>query len=185
MTSRPTSTNEPIQLSGGALGDLIFEWKDDRYEHRWTLGDCELASVESSSADLWPSSPPLQQIHQQTFGDGRNVIFGVGMSGRGHWSASFTLIPDLKCWIVELACRAPIAAERLESTYRAGGAWQTEVPGTFSTLAKDVGFELEVITPTSDARVESDRLIIHPVELLAASGTTQWAFRLRAAAGKS
>ena len=111
--------DELIQLDGGRLGVLSFEWQDDRYRHFWTFSDsdAEIQSIESGSNEPWPLSPPLQQIHSQSFGDGREVIFGVGMAGRGHWSASFTLVPELKCWIVELACRSGSTADRLRNSY--------------------------------------------------------------------
>ena len=97
---------ESLSLDGGMLGRLEFNWQGDRYQHRWLFEDEVLiTSLESDGTIVWPESPPLQQIHHQSFGDGREVLFGVGMSGRGHWSASFTLVPELRCWIVELACR--------------------------------------------------------------------------------
>lgn len=180
MVSKPQITNESVKLEGGELGDLSFDWKDDRYQHSWNLPDAKVCSVESDSLQLWPVSPPLQQIHQQSFGDGREVIFGVGMSGRGHWSASYTLIPDLKCWIVELACRAPIVAEALASTYTSESGWTSVEPGRFvANNTTQQKFEIEAIEPGSIAIGNDLQLVIQPKELSQEPGTTQWAFRLR------
>ena len=181
MVSKPQAPNESVKLAGGDLGDLSFEWKEDRYAHVWNIADTSVRSVESDSLQLWPVSPPLQQIHQQSFGDGREIIFGVGMSGRGHWSASFTLVPELKCWIVELACRAPIVAEQLLSTYASDAGW-TDRDGCYHAGIDGVaGFEIEAIEPGAIANSADGQLMIRPVELSKEPGTTQWAFRLRVA----
>lgn len=180
MASKPQTSNESVKLDGGEFGELSFDWKDDRYQHCWKLSDARVDSVESNGVQLWPVSPPLQQIHQQSFGDGREVVFGVGMSGRGHWSASYTLIPDLKCWIVELACRAPVVAESLASTYRSEEGWSAIEPGRFATTgSSETRLEIEAIEPGSVASLDGQQLVIKPVELSQEPGTTQWAFRLR------
>lgn len=182
----PQRGGEPLVLNGGSLGQLHFEWSQDRYVHRWKFSDQEpcIGSVESGNQDVWPISPPLQQIHQQEFADGRQVIFGVGMAGRGHWSASFTLVPDLKCWIVELACRSPAEPERLQSAYQLAGAWSLSDSGAIACEFAPpdqaaTRLELEAIAPSSVASLEGDLLTIRPMAIERASATTQWAMRLR------
>jgi hypothetical protein len=176
---------EPLQLDGGKLGKLAFEWSGDRYQHCWYFdGDSkpQLASLESDGAAVWPDSPPLQQIHQQSFGDGRDIIFGVGMAGRGHWSASFTLVPELKCWIVELACRAPLQPESLTSRYEIRGDWTTLKDNHFESATPERTLQIEAISPSSIASVDGSRLSIAPTEIKSSdttAATTQWAFRLR------
>lgn len=174
---------EPLLLSGGALGDLAFEWSGDRYRHRWQFAPSEplISSVESSSAAVWPASPPLQQIHQQSFGDGRQVIFGVGMAGRGHWSASLTLVPDLKCWIVELACRSPVDPESLASTYELAGEWEQISGQAFATRHGTKQLQLEAISPSSSVVVSENQISIRPAHIGHGAATRQWAFRLRVA----
>jgi hypothetical protein len=184
----PQRGGEPLVLNGGSLGELHFEWSHDRYAHRWQFGKNEtrICSVESDNSAVWPASPPLQQIHQQEFADGRKVIFGVGMAGRGHWSASFTLIPDLKCWIVELACRSPTEPELLQSAYQLDGTWTECAANTFAS-AFDAGngpmtrLQIEAISSSSQARIDNDLLTLHPLNIEKATATTQWAMRLRVA----
>ena len=171
--------NESLCLDGQALGHLQFDWKEDRYEHRWTFGEePAIQSVESNSEQLWPVSPPLQQIHQQSFGDGRQIIFGVGMSGRGHWSASFTLVPELKCWIVELACKAPITAERLLSTYACKREWVQK--SETSVVVEGTNIVMEAIAPSTKLLIEGEQLCYSPIANAPVDSASQWAFRLRA-----
>ena len=176
----PQGGSETVHLDGAALGVLTFLWQEDRYQHHWRFPNSEfqIESLESDSSDLWPLSPPLQQIHQQSFDDGREVIFGVGMSGRGHWSASFTLVPDLKCWIVELACKSPIEPERLQSAYKVAGSFQSESES--KVAVQDSPITLEAIAPSTNLKLlDSDELRLLPRTEPSADATSQWAFRLR------
>lgn len=179
--TRTQRTAEPLSLNGGKLGELAFEWATDRYCHAWRLGNVELIrSAEGHSGCAWPESPPLQQIHLQSFGDGREVVFGVGMSGRGHWSASFTLVPELKCWIVELACRSSTKPESLASTYRLGKGWASASGNSWELPVGEVVARLEPIQPTTNATRAADLLSLQPALIVESTpSTTQWAFRLR------
>ncbi len=181
MTRSPQRSAEPLTLDGGKLGELAFEWREDRYRHCWRLGDTELlTSSEGTSGCTWPASPPLQQIHLQSFGDGREVVFGVGMSGRGHWSASFTLVPDLRCWIVELACRSTAKPENLSSTYQLPSGWAAASGGSWELPVGEVVARLEPIQPTTLATRDDQLLRLQPASIADATpSTTQWAFRLR------
>ncbi len=182
--SKPQRGGEPLELLGGPLGDLAFHWSGDRYVHEWHFREAvtplALMSVESGHDVAWPVSPPLQQIHRQSFADGREVVFGVGMAGRGHWSASFTLVPDLKCWIVELACRASVAPETLMSTYRLAGEWYAASDHEFRCESGKLPLLIESIAVSSAAELAGDHLRIRPSQLATSAATQQWAFRLRA-----
>lgn len=161
------------------MGQLLFEWQEDRYRHQWIFGDSTwIRSVESASSEIWPASPPLQQIHRQSFGDGREVIFGVGMAGRGHWSASFTLVPELRSWIIELACRCPLEPQRLSSSY------QLNTPvDPASNLKYWIDVErkisLEAIAPGTVANLQGSMIEFAPLTITSGESTNQWAFRLR------
>lgn len=181
--SKPQRGGEPLELSGGPLGKLLFHWSGDRYVHEWHFPDqletVALRSVESGSDVAWPVSPPLQQIHRQSFGDGREIVFGVGMAGRGHWSASFTLVPDLRCWIVELACRASTTPISLMSSYRLSGQW---TPGDSNGYRCDRGSQplrIEPASPSSNTSLSNDLLQVTPSSKFDSDSTQQWAFRLR------
>ncbi len=175
---------ESLELLGGSLGDLAFQWSGDRYVHQWRFqgapSPLALMSIESGHDVAWPVSPPLQQIHRQSFADGREVVFGVGMAGRGHWSASFTLVPDLHCWIVELACRASVVPESLMSTYRTTGEWFAASENEFRCESGIQPLCIEVIAASSAAVLDRDQIRIFPNQAAESAATQQWAFRLRA-----
>ena len=188
MTASEQS-GEPYELDGGSLGCLRFRWESDRYFHQFDFSalagnECVIQSVESDNEQAWPVSPPLQQIHQQSFADGRDVIFGIGMAGRGHWSASFTLVPELKSWIVELACRSSSRPEALSSTYDFQTAEhlveRSEETGDI-VLAAGKSVRFEAVSPSSKGLYTNNQLAIQPATLEDQSETVQWAFRVRIA----
>ncbi len=151
MTKTPSRPQESMHLDGGRYGKVEFHWTGDRYRHQWTFpgtgSDPLLQSVESGADAVWPLSPPLQQVHLQSFDDGREVIFGVGMSGRGHWSASFTMVPELHGWIVEFACRSPLVPERLGCVYQLHSNWTAASNSWQSAYGSDK-LLLEAIQPS-------------------------------------
>jgi hypothetical protein len=190
MTSTQPSS-EYAELDGGTLGRLSFHWQGDRYQHRWDFGDRQLVlqSVESDHLVQWPISPPTQQVYRQTFEDGREVVFGVGMSGRGHWSVSFTLVPDLRSWIVELACCSPVQPEQLGSTYQLlGEDWAVDWNADETIQAcqcPSLGLRLEPISGLTRLETNGAKLRVLPSCTLdsrsGSSGTEtiQWGYRLR------
>lgn len=188
---------EDAELDGGLFGRLLFQWHADRYTHSWVCcetGEKLLESVESDHAVHWPASPPMQQVYRQSFDDGREVMFGIGMSGRGHWSASFTLVPDLKSWMIELACCTPMTPHTLASTYKLITNWQPHQTDTgIECIACQSGGSLIQLEPlSSQTRLVFDtqqllaqpnithpHLTIMPVSIAEGSATTQWGYRLR------
>lgn len=190
---------EDTELDGGVFGRMIFQWQGDRYTHSWLCcetGEKLLESVESDHAVLWPNCPPLQQVYRQTFDDGRDVMFGVGMSGRGHWSASFSLVPDLKSWIMELACCSPSTPQRLVSTYRLTGNWRVAENGLGGRYLQCVSggahlrlealsaqtqliFDADALASSTCTDDASRQLRIEPTRVAEGAATTQWGFRLR------
>ncbi len=182
---QPQRGGPSLELDGGALGLLAFVWSGDRYAHHWRfpdeLSEISIQSLESGSEVTWPVSPPLQQIHRQSFADGREIVFGVGMAGRGHWSASFTLVPELRCWIVELACRAAVMPENLASSYRLAGNWTQLDEHRFGCNRAQSAMHIEAIATSAGGSAELSEGVLRiapaPVDSTPAS-TQQWAFKL-------
>lgn len=184
MTKTAGRPHEPMQLDAGRLGRVEFHWTGDRYRHHWQFpganeATSQLTSVESTADAIWPSSPPLQQVHLQSFDDGREVIFGLGMSGRGHWSASFTMVPELKGWIVEFACRSQLIPERLGCVYQRGSDWKDSEQGWHCQCGSS-RVAIEAISPSTLVFDGQDQLLLAPGALPTATpSTTQWAYRLK------
>lgn len=184
MTKPSGRPHEPMQLDAGRLGRVDFLWTGDRYQHSWRFPEVAnamplLTSVESGADAVWPISPPLQQVHLQSFDDGREVIFGVGMSGRGHWSASFTMVPELKAWIVEFACRSPLMPEKLGCIYQRQGEWSHSPQGW---QCQNGMLTFEAIAPSLLVADSHDQFLLSPGALPSiVPSTTQWAYRIRLA----
>lgn len=116
-------SQDPLRIEGfndqGVGLAIEFTWQVDRFAHSiYFLKEDErqplLTSIEGSTKDEWPSSPPLQQISAQAIA-GDSAIMGVGMAGHSHWSASYLLKTDddgqltLLC---ELACLTKLPARK-------------------------------------------------------------------------
>jgi len=108
-------------LSAGPL-QLEFFKHADRYAHKIALsGQGEdvglLESIEGTSDDAWPPSPPLQDVHIENRAGGVQVALGVGRAGTSHWSFSCEAKPDEQLLEFDIACRIAESAEVLGSAY--------------------------------------------------------------------
>jgi hypothetical protein len=106
---------------------LVLEQVGDRVSHfvEIVAADgwlhAELQSVEGTSAEPFPPSPPLQSCSVEEFRPGQRAAFLVGMAGKGHWSASMEAIPGKGTLVFDFACRIPSAPAWLGTTYRLEG----------------------------------------------------------------
>jgi hypothetical protein len=100
VTTRPRNEVglNAIDRSGVRLA-VQFKWLDDRYGHTVTVDRRGsrmplLESLEGSSGNDWPSSPPIQEISDCTIESDSNrgeVILFVGAAGRSHWAMTLTI----------------------------------------------------------------------------------------------
>jgi hypothetical protein len=86
-------------LEAGKLRVVFFR-QGDRYTHRIELFDAASSdwrpvweSLEGSADEVWPPSPPLQQLHVERRAEGPVALL-VGMAGRTHWSAAVEVLSD-------------------------------------------------------------------------------------------
>ena len=112
-----------IELAGRAIR-VVFERVGDRWQHALEVraaGAWRRAwhSLEGTSDQPWPASPPLQDLHAQRQPDGRTVILAVGRAGRSHWSTSVELDADGAALTFDVACRHVEPATQLSSAYQA------------------------------------------------------------------
>lgn len=100
----------------------------DRYRHELSAvireGSIEnviplCSSVEGTSDDPWPPSPPLQSLSIEKLSDGRTAALLVGMAGKSHWSASIAEVAGFAAIEFDFACRCAEVPARLGCEYRA------------------------------------------------------------------
>ncbi len=189
----------PIELSRaddrGMLWRVKFDRQEDRFGHelQWLHdGRCVplLRSHDGLHGD-WPTSPPLQQVSLERHADG-DVVLGVGMSGRNHWSASFQLDSQSKFTVlVQVACRLNealgLADPWLRSTYRManGHGWVLEplnAPATRAQLENPHGrCSISCTQARLEMQPDSGSLLIlahndRPLQPLPC--TVQWSYRI-------
>jgi hypothetical protein len=77
---------------------VVFYRDGDRYAHGVEVFDAGQGSwqrvwesLEGAADDVWPPSPPLQQLHIERRAEGPVALL-VGMAGRTHWSAAVEVI---------------------------------------------------------------------------------------------
>ncbi len=134
------AANQDLTLSGQVLEARFFV-ADDRHVHEISLKTARgngviLQSIEGTSDEAWPPSPPLQNLTAQQGSTsqpllpGRQVAMLLGMAGQSHWSLAAELVisPEGEWLIFDLACRAAAAPQFLGSRYRLGpdARWDAE-----------------------------------------------------------
>lgn len=187
---------------------LEFIREDDRWQHAWScrIGDrCVrlMTSVEGSSEQTFPSSPPIQEIHDHPTklvdGSDGGAILGVGMAGKGHWSVSHSIEqtkkPDDQNTESTLVIRSDLAclmksldqeaSPWLGSTYRVSADWNLQRLGDaeihFRQDDATIRCTAGSMTILSD-RQDADGVSTLTVEPIAFSEhpnrATRWAFEL-------
>ena len=181
--------------SGSVSIDLVFEKTGDRWAHRLVLlvEDREFPILESTevSADPdWPSNAPLQEVSHHDLPDGE-AILGVGMAGKSHWSASFSI--DNNQIKSDLACLQKTISENasLASTYQTCKGTQIEsivfedCQQIKLTHADAKGFSI-ILESIADSemktvfRLEDSILNIQPHEISKSPvQATRWGYRVK------
>jgi hypothetical protein len=86
--------------------------------------DMILLSLEGTSDQAWPCSPPLQEIVAENVAAGkRPALLGVGMAGKAHWSATIEGDAFTEAIAFDIACRTATVPALLGSAYLIGEAW--------------------------------------------------------------
>lgn len=120
MTTEPTILE--VSNANGVGLRVTFEWHRDRYRQ---LIECihqqqsqlVLSSLEGSSDDDWPPSPPFQQLSLEGSCDDQQTLFLVGMAGKSHWSGSVEVRQESSQIIFDVACRCHGFPQFLGSVY--------------------------------------------------------------------
>ena len=122
MPDRKRAALTSLDASGNGLRIDLF-WQIDRYAHKIVqlvngIEATLLDSTEGTSDDVWPPSPPFQQLSIEEIRPGVEVALLVGMAGKSHWSASIEPHADRVGFIFDVACRLHNKADWLGSSYK-------------------------------------------------------------------
>ena len=129
----------PLEKSSAEALRLQFDKSKDRWGHRWQLVDADgqtsdvLTSVEGGPEDIFPASGALQEINLHELPAGPAVL-GVGMAGKGHWSASYSVEkhedqPAIKCDLACLLKQLQTDGQWLGSTYAISDGVEVKIEG--------------------------------------------------------
>ena len=99
-----------------------MELHEDRFVTQLILQDggesiTALQSVEGEPQEVWPDSPPLQEIVPQEIG-GRKLLTGVGKAGKSHWSVVVQPLDGEIGFEFDYACRVKEPVDWMGSTYK-------------------------------------------------------------------
>lgn len=108
-------------IEGGGLR-IEFRRSGDRFGHaivstRGAAAAEVLSSIEGPVDQVWPASPPLQELHIEDRPGNVKVALLVGMAGTSHWSLSCSLDPASSSATFDVACRAREQPIWLGSSY--------------------------------------------------------------------
>lgn len=172
---------------------VVFERRGDRFAHRVELcvggrSQLLLRSIEGDDSELWPPSPPLQQLSVEERADG-DVALLVGMAGKSHWSASIAVERAARRIVYDVACRVRETPVRLGTIFMLAD----ELAGAHSLdehhveLASKSGeYEVSVASMIADdagptcceIREDQRRIIIEPALERGPQTTWRWRFSL-------
>lgn len=142
---------------------IEFQWRDDRYVHRIMTDQIEIArSVEGDASEIWPPSPPLQQLSLESI-DNSPTILGVGSAGRSHWSLSVERTSSDQhgeCFRFDLALRSRATPKYIGSTYLTSPSIQFQAGE--GTEIKQVEIEQVEINRGNTGSCQDRSITIHP-----------------------
>lgn len=156
---------EAREQDGRALR-VEFLWRGDRFGHVISAVRPDgavvplLESVEGTTAEDWPASPPLQSLSVVILEDGRRAALLVGMAGRSHWSASLEPEADRAELRFDLACRTNGEQGWLGNRYR---------------VIEDA-FCISAESPALVRRADSGEIQVQPVAESWSAATARWRF---------
>ena len=160
----------------GIVGKLLrcnFWQQGATFAHSMELVDGDasttvLSSLESQGEDLWPATPPWQELHVHTQGNGEPALMLVGRAGSSHWSMSVIVDDSGTSLLFDVACRLRGTPDFLGGTYRLSGA---------DCL---VSVSPVVIDQTAPATVKEldGNIVIDATSIAKAPATVRWAYRI-------
>ena len=129
-----------------------FLWRTDRYVQTVVLIDDAdpdkrelpiMASVEGDSEQVWPSSPPLQDLSFHKLPTGHLAVLAVGMAGNSHWSLAWEPAVDLPGLVSDVACRIKQSPGYLASTWKLADGVSMPRAGELHIETTHVGLRID------------------------------------------
>ena len=184
----PESALQVIGHDGRGLR-VVFQRQADRCAHRIEFIDgdrafCLLTSIEGTSDQPWPPSPPLQQLSIEALSPGRQAALLLGMAGKSHWSASVECDPATVSLVFDVACRVQQRPQQLGSCYRTDASLVESAPERvrWAIARAAVSLQLPPLTnPPSLALTlaASQVAIVHQdLALACLPSTVRWKYRI-------
>ena len=198
---------ESFDSKGNGLR-VYFDWCGDRFEHRIVgyglrrfIGFSRvksanlLTSVAALSNDIWPYSPPLQELNESFIMSDDNyghVVYLLGSTTYGHWSTcveagdcSGDSPPSL---VFDVACRARRVPIWLGSSYKINRGLRTSCDGISLDLERNVGkYRLTTLPLTGTIEPIASRIDFTPLRVAivrdfnssaSAPITLRWRYRI-------
>ena len=142
-----------------------------------------LNSIEGTSEQDWPASPPLKDLHFEPRDGGVQLALLVGMAGKSHWSASLELNPQAEQLTFDMACRVRVLPEWLGNSYQLPVAQPATMDGGLK-LAEGWWLHGEteggLLAPHFTTPDGGSRWLLHPPEITAPKfpQTIRWRYSL-------
>lgn len=179
-----------ISLAGCRLR-VDFLWKVDRYVQTVVLVDEAnpdrrelpiMTSVEGDSEQVWPASPPLQDLNFHTLPTGRLAALAVGMAGNSHWSLAWESAVDPVGLVCDVACRIKQSPGYLASTWKLAAGVSMPNEGELRIQVTDIGLHIDT-EPNDEFAANSEhadgRLCLFPNRTeTTPPRTVRWRYRI-------
>lgn len=179
-----STVSELITLGSGGLS-IILSRVADRYRHEVVVTTDEthvvLTSLEGANDQVWPPSPPFQELHLHQPREGINAALLVGRAGRSHWSASIEFDASREAVLFDIACRSSGDIEWLGSRYQSlvRPSLATATEGRTLFFAYDLQVHVLDGEACMSAEGSTDVLSIAPKWTVASTAQTiRWRYRV-------
>jgi hypothetical protein len=143
-----------------------------------------LQSVPSPIDTAWPPFPPLQELAQESHSD-TEVLLGVGMAGKSHWSVSVDRRqpPHQPAMVFDFACRLSGSPAFLGACWMLGEGLHAIPPASLNLpwLLRRNATTIATLTPDNHTslRLEGNQVQLIPnLGTGGIQGTVRWGFRI-------
>jgi hypothetical protein len=171
-----------LSVEAHRIGDR-FDWRI-LWEPLSALAIPLLQSVPSTKETAWPAFPPLQELAQECHSD-MEVLLGVGMAGRSHWSVSIDCRQQAQqpAIVFDFACRLSGSPTFLGACWVLGNGLVALPPASLDLpwLIRQNETTIATLIPNhyTSLHLEGEQVQVIPLsERGVFQGTVRWGFRI-------